>query len=497
MPRISVILSSYNHERYIAEAIQSVLDQSYQDFELLIYDDGSDDQSAEIIRSFHDARIHLFLYEKNRGALEAAREAFSAASGEYIAVHHSDDVWKKDKLQKQVAFLDAHREYAACFTLVDFIDERSQMYDLSEGHVYLTVFQQENRSMAQWLRNFFEAGNGLCHPSLLIRREMYAKYGLLEQNALFQLPDAVMWVKLLCGGEKLYVYQEKLTCFRLRRNFHHLNTSAESPANTMRTNFEYLTLLEVFLRIPEELFQEAFPEYAPYVLDGDIRFAFGKLCIASELPAFRVFGLNLLHHLVCMPKTADTLQRCFHYGVRDFAADSGRIDCFQLKTAMHFAQMMIIPDYGQGYFAENAIHRMHYIQGNGNFTVHFDFSVSDTIYGIRFDPDDGVLVRVCIHEFAVNGKQVSVSANGVLTGSYYIFEHGDPIFTAAVQETGVVHIFIRGVIQYPDEMEKIKLIQQKSAQLEQVQSRLAGVLHSRCWRYTAFFRAFMDWIRHR
>ena len=106
MPKISVILTSYNHEAYIAESIRSVLAQTFQDFELLIFDDGSQDRSQEIIREFHDNRIRLFLVSENRGANACMQEVFPQASGEYIAIHHSDDCWRPDKLERQVELLE-------------------------------------------------------------------------------------------------------------------------------------------------------------------------------------------------------------------------------------------------------------------------------------------------------------------------------------------------------------------------------------------------------
>ncbi len=179
-PTVSVILSSYNHAAYIAAAIQSVLDQTFTDFELLIYDDGSTDKTHDVIKSFDDPRIKTFLYTENRGPRLASQECFVAAQGKYIAIHHSDDTWSADKLAKQVEFLDANEEYAACFTLAEFIDEDGNLQTLDEGDFYATIFDKPNRSRAEWLNYFFYNGNCLCHPSLLIRRDAYTKYSLYD-----------------------------------------------------------------------------------------------------------------------------------------------------------------------------------------------------------------------------------------------------------------------------------------------------------------------------
>ena len=189
MPKVSVILTSYNHAAYVAAAIESVLNQTFADFELLIVDDGSQDDSRDVIKNFDDPRIKNFLYEENRGAGVAVAEAFKFARGKYIAVHHSDDLWTPEKLEKQVAFLDANENFAACFTWVEFVDERGNFYEPDDDDFYKKVFEQPNRSRTEWLNYFFYNTNCLCHPSAMLRREVYAKYNLLEAHGFWQLPD--------------------------------------------------------------------------------------------------------------------------------------------------------------------------------------------------------------------------------------------------------------------------------------------------------------------
>ena len=103
MPKVSVILISYNHEKFIREAIESVLNQTFTDFELIIWDDASSDDSWAIINSYNDSRIKAFLNDETRRGIYGINKAISeVASGEYLAIHHSDDVWASEKLQKQV-----------------------------------------------------------------------------------------------------------------------------------------------------------------------------------------------------------------------------------------------------------------------------------------------------------------------------------------------------------------------------------------------------------
>src|SRR5579872_7310553 len=91
LPLISVVLITYNHEKYIAEAIQSILDQTFTDFELIIVNDGSTDKTEEIIKSFNDKRIN-YIYQKNQGPSVTTNVGIMAAKGKYIAIMPGDDV---------------------------------------------------------------------------------------------------------------------------------------------------------------------------------------------------------------------------------------------------------------------------------------------------------------------------------------------------------------------------------------------------------------------
>jgi glycosyltransferase involved in cell wall biosynthesis len=153
MPRVTVIIPSYNHEKFVGEAIQSVLNQTYQDFEIVITDDGSTDQSVSIIKSFTDPRIKLFCFDKNQGACVAGLKCRSEAKGEFIALLNSDDVFAPDKLEKQVRFLEQNPEIAAVFSYAQIIDEEGN--DFSNDHVYKQIFIQPNRTRFEWLNYFF------------------------------------------------------------------------------------------------------------------------------------------------------------------------------------------------------------------------------------------------------------------------------------------------------------------------------------------------------
>ena len=121
---VSIVMPAYNCAHYIGETIQSVLVQTYEDWELLIVDDQSTDNTPKVVDEFsiQDDRIRYIELEKNSGVAVARNRGIEEARGNYIAFLDSDDLWKKDKLEKQIRFMQEH-QYAFTFTSYDLIDE--------------------------------------------------------------------------------------------------------------------------------------------------------------------------------------------------------------------------------------------------------------------------------------------------------------------------------------------------------------------------------------
>ncbi len=112
-PRVTVFVPVYNAEKFIADTVASVLRQTFTDFELLVIDDGSTDQSIKILESFHDQRIRIERNGKNRGRPFTRNKGLMQARGEYLSVLDSDDLCEPDRLARQVEFLDTHPNIAA------------------------------------------------------------------------------------------------------------------------------------------------------------------------------------------------------------------------------------------------------------------------------------------------------------------------------------------------------------------------------------------------
>ncbi len=250
---ISVIVPSYNHGKYVREAIYSVLNQSLPVSEVIVVDDASSDDSLQRIRSINDDRIRVIAVEQNQGGAEALNIGIARSKGSLIAICNSDVVWEPKKLEMQIAILRQHLDVGFVFTDVTWIGDAGQKIDAAFGE----VFTQGNKTRFQWMRQLFEQGNCLCHPSILARREMYDGIPNYD-NRLRQLPDYKMWLQML-QRSSLYVMNQKLLRYRI-----HDNTSKPSPATSARDRNEFADIaLEFMEKLSEENFVNSFGSHLP------------------------------------------------------------------------------------------------------------------------------------------------------------------------------------------------------------------------------------------
>ncbi len=213
MPKVSVLLSNYNGDKHLDESISSVLSQTYKDFEFIIVDDASTDSSRKVIENYHDKRIKKYYAEKNRNIAYSLNLALSMASGEYIARIDSDDVWELNKLEIQVQYMENHSECGACFTKVNIIDEYSNIANDMYDEYFQLFNSAENKSQREWLRFFFYQGNCLCHPSVVIRRNVLEHVGGYYHLAYVPAEDYELWTRIVMKYP-IHILEEKLVRYR-------------------------------------------------------------------------------------------------------------------------------------------------------------------------------------------------------------------------------------------------------------------------------------------
>jgi glycosyltransferase involved in cell wall biosynthesis len=190
-PKISVILPVYNAEKYLSEAIQSILDQSYSDFEFIIINDGSKDRSEEIVLSFNDERI-IYLSQSNRGLAATLNRGIETARGEYIARQDNDDVSDKRRLELQLSFMEEHPHVALLGTSAEIIDEEGQ--PTGRFHKHAT----DN----ELLKFFLLFDNPFVHSSVMFRKELVKQIGGYDISPKF-FEDFNLWSRVARTEYKL------------------------------------------------------------------------------------------------------------------------------------------------------------------------------------------------------------------------------------------------------------------------------------------------------
>lgn len=254
-PLVSVIMPSYNHARFIGRAIESVLNQSFLDYEFLISDDGSQDNTNDIVRKYSDKRIVFFDNKENRGACIVHNELLKRSKGKYVALINSDDMWIEGKLEKQVEFLEKNQDISGHFGRAVYVDEHDSSLEKSTL-AFGGVFDQKNRTQAEWLRFFFDCSNCLCHPTSMIKRDCYTDLGGYN-NRLRQLPDYDMWIRFI-KKFNIHISKDPLIRFRVLPGE---NASSATAQNNIRTiNEHYLIAAHYFDNVQDDLFLQAFSD---------------------------------------------------------------------------------------------------------------------------------------------------------------------------------------------------------------------------------------------
>ena len=188
-PRLSVLLSVYNGEKYLRESIDSILNQSFSDFEFLIIDDGSTDSSVEIVESYKDKRIRLIKNENNLGLITSLNKGLSLAQGEFIARQDADDIAENSRFEKLIEMLDADPNLKLVGSNVVLIDPKGERIG---SWVYPT-----SRSFARWGLLF---NNVVAHSSSMYVREDALRVGGYSLDYPYA-EDYNLWSRLAQIGD--------------------------------------------------------------------------------------------------------------------------------------------------------------------------------------------------------------------------------------------------------------------------------------------------------
>lgn len=197
---VSIVMPSYNTEKFIKESIESVLAQTYQNWELLIVDDCSKDNTDNVVSEFTDSRIKYFKNPQNSGAAVSRNRALREAKGKWIAFLDSDDLWKPDKLEKQIGFMEKNN-YHFSYTEYEEIDEA--------GNALGVKLSGPDKITKAGMYNY-------CWPGCLTVMYDAETVGLIQIEDIKKNNDYAMWLKV-CKKADCMLLKESLANYRKGR----------------------------------------------------------------------------------------------------------------------------------------------------------------------------------------------------------------------------------------------------------------------------------------
>lgn len=272
-PEVTVFMPVYNAERYLREAIESILNQTFSDFELLIVNDGSTDKSVEIVESYKDERIRLVHNDGNKGLPYTRNRGLELAQGKYMAIMDADDVSVKERLQIQYEIMEKKKDLVVLASGKELLSEDGKdTYGPKEKLFSLLFYGKSNQIQMDLMFH-----NVLVNSSTMIRLDFLKKNKIQYNEKCFVMQDYEMWTQIAaCNGQmqllrkalvKYRTHQENITSrsrkekAERRRTIQHDIQKNYLKQIQMGNNNEVLDLLQVMGREFEEQDSEVTEKY--------------------------------------------------------------------------------------------------------------------------------------------------------------------------------------------------------------------------------------------
>lgn len=206
MPQVSIIIPAYNKAELTCRTLESVLAQTYMDREIIVVDDGSQDQTRQAMERY--GKQIQYVYKKNGGACSARNEGIRQAKGKYLAFIDCDDLYEAQKISTCIDYLERHSHFGFVHTAASFIDR--------EDHV-VGLYDHPSSYKEGWIAQRLILGNFICNSTVVVRREVLDRAGLFDES-IFPPGDWDMWLRLADIAQVGYIAQP-LTKYRVSDNF--------------------------------------------------------------------------------------------------------------------------------------------------------------------------------------------------------------------------------------------------------------------------------------
>ncbi|EDO6594738.1 glycosyltransferase [Campylobacter coli] len=312
MPKISILTPCYNHEKYISAYLQSVLNQTFNDFELIIVDDYSSDQSVKEVEKFKDNRIKLIKHLYNKGINATLNTAFKNSSGDCIVFMASDDMFEVNALEKINEVFENNQNIDVVYPALKYINEDNQIFKNRK----ITNVSNE----IDLIRDFFIIGNCLTSPGMSIKRKTYDKIYPLD-NAFCNQQDTLMHIKLLLNKAKIFILDDYLVRYRVATT--NASISAGMSSNIARANLEMEILMQEFLKMNDlDLLEKIFAKeiqatsIKPY--KETLKFFLGYMALQSDDEFKKYWGYHKIMEYYNIPSNVEILKEKYNFTFKDY-----------------------------------------------------------------------------------------------------------------------------------------------------------------------------------
>lgn len=334
MPKVSIIMPTYNREKYIKESIQGVLDQTYPDFELIIVDDASTDSTREIIQSYQDSRIKTIFCNRGRHVTYAENLGWKMAKGNYICRMDSDDIWLSTKLQKQVEFMEKNPEVGACFTKVKVIDKEGNAVGKKYNAIQKLYDSARDRSQKEWVHFFLKQGNCLPNPAGLIRTKALDMVG--REHKLHYMPgeDFETWARLAIYYP-IRILDEELCYCRWTEESDKISAVEDDRVNAF-DNVHMLFCREYLDIMPDDKFLEYFQEefvnpQSSSSLELECEKAFILMECKKKYGDINFLGLEKFAEILQQTNGLEILEEKFNFDLRTYYKEYNKRNFYSIE----------------------------------------------------------------------------------------------------------------------------------------------------------------------
>ena len=294
-PKISVICPAYNHENYVKETLDSILNQTYNDFEIIIIDDCYTDNTVNVIKNYNDPRIKLLTKDYNKGINDSINIGLNYVQGDYTVLMGTDDTMENDYLENVYNTFLKNTDIDIIYSNLIVIDENSNIVKTKKGNELIWILPLF-KDKYEILNKLFLNGNCLYSPGMAVNTELLKQISPFD-NSIINMQDYQMHINLLLKGDYLILDKPGI---RYRSSLKHHSISSRNKNTRSREMAEIPKLLDTYLQINDlDVLKRIFPKNSDNFKNIKlIPYYIGKEALNSKYNPRQIWGYRTIMNFI-------------------------------------------------------------------------------------------------------------------------------------------------------------------------------------------------------